>query len=648
MRFGTLRNRLLASLLGLSLGPLALVGILAYRSAEQGLREKALNHLSTAAILKAQEISSWVAEKEQDIHLLATLPDIRAAVQRLLADHRTGRQGGGSKDTLRVILHHLPLTHPDFAEIFLLDARTGEVVVSTDPEEEGKLKDDRPYFREGRVRPFVQSIYYSLSLGGPTMTLATPVLDAVGRPAGVLVGRVNLAKLDQVMAERTGLGTTGETFLVNRFNFFVSEVRGGDQLPEQAAVFTEGVRAALRGENGTALYRNHRGIPVVGAYRWLPDVDLALVAEVEQAEAFAPVFGLRRTLLGIGLLLIAAVLPLALWMSRSVTRPVSNLVAGARALGAGDLGHRIPVGGPEELAFLAQAFNRMAEALEEGREELEHANVGLEVKVQERTAELAALHSVAVAISRSLNLAKILEVAADAILPVLRAEGCLIRAVAPESGSRDGRPCRPCGPGGQRGVPCGPSAPAPRGSRPRPLAAPPGAAGHRGPFRGSPGGDAPGDGGRLSVACDGSPTVQGPRGRDAQRLCAGAGPVYRSPRPASGRDGHRARHGHGKGRALPAGAGGCGVPQSGCRARPDARLYAEGGRGSLPDLLRDGPALPGGRQPPLAGGRGGGGAGRRGRPRPQGRGLPGPAGARGSTRLGQRGGGPGGTAPGGS
>ncbi|MBI4392034.1 MAG: hypothetical protein HY575_09105, partial [candidate division NC10 bacterium] len=57
MRFGTLRSRLLGSLICLSLGPLAFVGFLAYRSAEQSLREKALNHLSTAAILKAEEIT---------------------------------------------------------------------------------------------------------------------------------------------------------------------------------------------------------------------------------------------------------------------------------------------------------------------------------------------------------------------------------------------------------------------------------------------------------------------------------------------------------------------------------------------------------------------------------------------------------------
>ncbi|MBI2080601.1 MAG: GAF domain-containing protein, partial [candidate division NC10 bacterium] len=307
-------------------------------------------------------------------------------------------------------------------------------MLSTDSEQEGKLKDDRPYFREGRAHPFVQSVYYSLALGRPTMTMATPILDASGRPIGVLVERVNLGKLDQVMAERTGLGTTGETFLGNRFNFFVSEVRGRDRLPEQAAVFTQGVKAALRGENGTALYPNHRGIPVVGAYRWLPGVSLALVAEIEQAEAFAPVVGLRRTLLGMGLLLIAAVLLVAPRLSRAVTRPVDALVAGARALGAGDLGHRIPVGGPEELAFLAQAFNRMAEALEEGREELEQANVGLEVKVQERTAELAALHSLAVAVSRSLDLGGILEVAADAVLAAFGAEGCVIRAVDPGTG----------------------------------------------------------------------------------------------------------------------------------------------------------------------------------------------------------------------
>jgi HAMP domain-containing protein len=65
-----------------------------------------------------------------------------------------------------------------------------------------------------------------------------------------------------------------------------------------------------------------------------------------------PLFGL-----GIGLLL-------SLWMSRSVTRPVSQLAQATQAVGKRDLGYRVITKGSQELQDLAQSFNRMAEDLE--------------------------------------------------------------------------------------------------------------------------------------------------------------------------------------------------------------------------------------------------------------------------------------------
>jgi len=61
--------------------------------------------------------------------------------------------------------------------------------------------------------------------------------------------------------------------------------------------------------------------------------------------------------IGIGLLL-------SIRLSRSVTRPVSELAEAARAIGKRELGYRVRARGSRELADLAESFNRMAEALE--------------------------------------------------------------------------------------------------------------------------------------------------------------------------------------------------------------------------------------------------------------------------------------------
>jgi len=71
----------------------------------------------------------------------------------------------------------------------------------------------------------------------------------------------------------------------------------------------------------------------------------------------------------------------AMYLARSMVRPISTLQEGAQRIGAGDLEQKIDVRTGDELEALAGQFNRMTEQLRE-------SYAGLERKVDERTAEL--------------------------------------------------------------------------------------------------------------------------------------------------------------------------------------------------------------------------------------------------------------------
>jgi signal transduction histidine kinase len=84
-----------------------------------------------------------------------------------------------------------------------------------------------------------------------------------------------------------------------------------------------------------------------------------------------PLFGLL-----IGILM-------SIWMSRSVTRPVSQLAQAAQAVGRHDLDYRVTTRGSQELQDLAHSFNRMAEDLE--RAELTRHNLMADIAHELRT-----------------------------------------------------------------------------------------------------------------------------------------------------------------------------------------------------------------------------------------------------------------------
>ncbi|MDJ0785679.1 MAG: adenylate/guanylate cyclase domain-containing protein [Myxococcota bacterium] len=74
---------------------------------------------------------------------------------------------------------------------------------------------------------------------------------------------------------------------------------------------------------------------------------------------------LRRTALALGLGVGLVALLVALGVAGGVTRPVSELASAARRLGAGELSARVRVTTGDELEDLGDAFNEMAEGLEE-------------------------------------------------------------------------------------------------------------------------------------------------------------------------------------------------------------------------------------------------------------------------------------------
>jgi signal transduction histidine kinase len=98
--------------------------------------------------------------------------------------------------------------------------------------------------------------------------------------------------------------------------------------------------------------------------------------------------------LGIAGLIVSAVLIVAfgVYLARSTARPVREAATAASSVAAGDLSTRVPEHGPGEVGELTVAFNRMADALERSRAELESQNEQLR-QSERRKSELVRIVS---------------------------------------------------------------------------------------------------------------------------------------------------------------------------------------------------------------------------------------------------------------
>jgi nitrate/nitrite-specific signal transduction histidine kinase len=147
-------------------------------------------------------------------------------------------------------------------------------------------------------------------------------------------------------------------------------------------VQSQGVGAALSNQgNGSALYDNYWGRPVVGVYHWLPEFQAVLMAEQEQSEAFRPIYTTLGVIGGIALIAVLAAVAVSLLLTRSISAPLANLAETATLIAAGDLRRSAEVKREDEIGTLGLAFNSMTGQLRD-------LIVGLEQRVTERTRDL--------------------------------------------------------------------------------------------------------------------------------------------------------------------------------------------------------------------------------------------------------------------
>jgi signal transduction histidine kinase len=201
-------------------------------------------------------------------------------------------------------------------------------------------------------------------LQAPAMTIATPIKDKQGNLIAVLAGRLNLIDLSEIMTRSSSKSSTEDTYLVNKFNFFITEPRFGKGFMLKKSVHTQGVKKALLHSDGTGFYEDYRGVPVIGAYHWIPEWELCMITEIDQAEAFVSILRLRKNILMLftGALLISFLAGLAL--ARMFTRPIQRLIKETGKISLGHRDFRADTLARDEIGDLARAFEGMVRQLE--------------------------------------------------------------------------------------------------------------------------------------------------------------------------------------------------------------------------------------------------------------------------------------------
>jgi len=403
-RRGSLARRMAFVLLPLVVVPLVLMGAIAYLRTRDILRQQANAQLVSAAQAQVSTLDQWARSREQRLQLGTQRKALVDEAANLMQLADVSLAPPASRETLRTELQGLQAREGEMLFSSLLVARVsdGLILASTRPEWENIAL---PALRDGKVpldalatRPVFDDAV--LSPSNSSIATLAPMRIAGGSSADAVLIGVNsdlrlgaLMQQLQVYWEMRGIYRVerGATYFIMAPDLIIQLDRYATS-PEAVAVTNHPVFQALQSNSsGTLSYSSLAGEPVLGAYEWIPEWGLGVVAELPQSDVYADLNSLAP--FSIGLIVIAALVSVVVvvFITNRMLRPLGTLSQLAERISHGDWAYRAPEDRNDELGALATGFNRMAD-------DLSGMYQSLEARVEARTQQIRTAAAVARAV----------------------------------------------------------------------------------------------------------------------------------------------------------------------------------------------------------------------------------------------------------
>ncbi|MBT5869628.1 MAG: response regulator [Nitrospinaceae bacterium] len=290
-----------------------------------------------------------MTEKKLDAEVLASEPDIQEKIFHLvkLSEKKTvtAKELLATKE-LTGLRKQLGLTSKKYGFVgFVIFNKAGLQIGALLDHAVGSdaLKDRSNFFKRSLQGKTVVSQPFKAEIGlpdvngvmhknWPTMFVSTPVKNQAGDIKAVLAFRIRPEIEFSELFYGNRFGKSGETYafslegmmLTNsRFNQSLRRWKLIPQSPSSLSILnvqvrdpqiniTEGIKpslpqkdwpltqmatSAILGETKvqTQPYNDYRGIPVVGAWAWIPEFDLGIASEVDASEALQPLHSLKTS-----------------------------------------------------------------------------------------------------------------------------------------------------------------------------------------------------------------------------------------------------------------------------------------------------------------------------------------------------------------
>jgi len=368
-RFRSIQTNLTVWFLLLILIALISVLTVTYFQQVSIIESKTTDKLIAIRDLKVIELENWLSERSSDLHTISVdkeLTDLEYVINKTSFDEEDNE----ILENSRSILNRYLKNYPAYYELFIIDPVHARILISTNRLMEGEDRASDDYFvnaMESKSISF-KDIYYSTTLEANSMAFSIPIFceeHSGEHIVGILVARIDLENLlYKMLLNRVGLGTTGETLIVNENVMVLNDLRWYDDAPFKLKISTKSAVRAAAGETGVVTTNDYRGQEVLAAYTYIPETGWGFICKQDVVELNASVNEMLVNLILLFIVTVIIAFFVIYIVSKTITKPIVDLNQVAQKIKAGDLSARSLSTSMNELGELSLVFNNMADAIE--------------------------------------------------------------------------------------------------------------------------------------------------------------------------------------------------------------------------------------------------------------------------------------------
>lgn len=428
-----LRAKLTALFLIVGLTPIVVISTLAYHNFSENIKTEIFLANQLFATSVENQLENYFVERKNNANVLANTQDVYQSVNVLReANWDTTDPNWQRAHVILNSVSNVVIEQFGYDYIFITNPQ-GKVIYSTKSEVMGANLADRDYVQKAiKGETNWSQLFFSDVINQNIMVVAAPIGSNSAK--GDIIGTINLicnqTEIESHVHRNTAqLGKTADAYIVDANGLLLTNTRLSQYAHDAALSKIINTKAMellsdeinLRNTifKAQEQYLDYQGNPVLGSMRVvaLGDMAAGLIVEIDQAEALAGLYSMRKIIIIISVLASGIIVAAGYFMALYIVRPVEDVAKLALKLAEGDFCSKIQVKTNDEIGKMTGNLNNTIDALSNvlgqvkgsshmvahAAEEISLGNQDLSQRTEEQASSLEELASIIEEISSSLE-----------------------------------------------------------------------------------------------------------------------------------------------------------------------------------------------------------------------------------------------------